>query len=119
MIALMVLSLMAGSTTPEQHLMGTGNDVLAICSSTETDDQMGCFMWIKGVIGATYVAMADVKTCVFELPSGVTGLQEMDVIRAYLKSHAEVRHLPGAVLAMRALKEAFPCPKAQAVPVKP
>lgn len=42
-------------------------------------------------------------------PTGSTRGQGMDVVRKYLDSHPESRHLNGAVIVTAALKSAFPC----------
>jgi hypothetical protein len=42
-------------------------------------------------------------------PTQVPVVQEMDVVLKYLDAHPETRHRSFRLLALEALKEAFPC----------
>jgi hypothetical protein len=55
---------------------------------------------------AAQAGVADVNYCQpVEVPSG----QAATIVVNYLRDHPEQRHLSGASLAIKALKEAFPC----------
>jgi hypothetical protein len=45
----------------------------------------------------------------FCLPRGVTRKQAAEVVRSYVQTRAKDRHHPASVLALLALREAWPC----------
>ena len=59
--------------------------------------------WCFGVV---YGLSLHPQICV---PTQVPVVQEMDVVLKYLDVHPETRHKPFRLLALEALKEAFPC----------
>lgn len=49
-------------------------------------------------------------------PGASTANQKRDVFIAYLKANPQSRHLGSPLLFMRAIMEAFPCPRTQPTP---
>jgi Rap1a immunity proteins len=61
--------------------------------------------YILGVIDALQITLP------IQIPDAVTNAQKWDIVHAYLKKHANYRHLHSVNLIYDALLEAFPPPK--------
>jgi hypothetical protein len=106
--AVLVMALMVwGSVTCEAF---TGNELhndLSGCAglSTANKDMLPC------IRGTGYVwGVADSLGFLCAFPAGVTYVQLVDVVKAYLSSHPEKRHELASNLVFEALAEAFPPP---------
>lgn len=66
-----------------------------------------CSGYIQGVADRGGV-LAPPDAC---MPVGVTAGQAKDVVTRFLETHPEVRHAHRLGLVLRALREAWPCPK--------
>ena len=88
-----------------------GNELFQNCQSDEEpegtkqgDASRG--LCLGYVLGAYDAGGKNYAICV---PVGVTAAQVKDVVRHWLQSHPEKRHLPAAGLVLDALLEKFPC----------
>jgi hypothetical protein len=108
-IALIVLALAVVLSGPvvAQEDQTSGNYWLHECKKDpkQLAQSSGSFQygWCFGVV---YGLSAHSQICV---PSQVPVVQEMDVVLKYLDTHPETRHKSFRLLALEALKEAFPC----------
>jgi hypothetical protein len=90
-----------------------GNKLTEACNANATENaaaafQEGlCFGYALGVLD-TLVDQTK-AFCVPQGPQGVKLQQVVDLVRLYLRTHPELRHLPAAALVVAALKEKFPC----------
>ncbi|MCP3444586.1 Rap1a/Tai family immunity protein [Bradyrhizobium sp. CCGUVB14] len=75
---------------------------------TKTLTQLEAFEtgWCSGTIYGLHYA-ADMKTICS--PPDVTVAQEVGIVTKYIEDHPETRERPFRLLALAALKEAFPC----------
>jgi hypothetical protein len=88
----------------------TGNSLYeSVCNPQ--GNRGACGMYAVGVNDATVQLEEFLKrghaVCI---PVGVPSGQIADIFGKYLETHPEKRQLPGALLALAAMKEAFPCP---------
>jgi hypothetical protein len=89
----------------------TGNDLLARCSASASDNPvqwgvcLGYVMAVADLLGQGR-AVAGVRACV---AADVTSGQLMDVVRQWLERNPARRHINGAALVAVALQQAFPC----------
>ena len=108
--ALIVLALGVALATPAlaDDDQTSGNYWLHECKKDpkQRAELSGTFQygWCFGVI---YGLSVHPQLCV---PTSVPVVQEMDVALKYLENHPETRHRPFRLLALEALKEAFPAP---------
>ena len=108
--ALILLALAASLPCPAvaQEDQTSGNYWLHECKKdpTQLAETSGTFQygWCFGVV---YGLSLHPQICV---PTQVPVVQEMDVVLKYLDAHPETRHRSFRLLALEALKEAFPCP---------
>lgn len=87
----------------------TGNELLA-------DIQREDFMYshgysngyVAGVFNTSFILQGGINIC---FPDNVTIKQGIDVVKKYLQSTPEERHLDGSVLIYSAFLKAWPCPK--------
>jgi hypothetical protein len=79
-----------------------GNNLLESCEAEGTGAAM-CQGYIVGTSDAFSVGKL---VCV---PEGVDGRQEVDIVKLWLRTHPEKRHLQAIALVATALKETFPC----------
>lgn len=93
----------AGSGTT---FMGTGNDVLTLCTAPQ--GLTGCIAYISGVADAMAGdnAVWDRKACI---PSGVTTGQLRDIVVTGLRFRAAIRHLQAGITVATLFADAFPC----------
>lgn len=110
MIELMAMAL--ASAVPQSSTIGLidGNAVMVFCDG-DSRGKLACTAWLRGTLDMAQVAQARSGTCEFELPRGVSLDQAQDVIVKWLKDNPAQRHHSAALLALRALGEAFPCPR--------
>lgn len=107
--ALIVLALGVALATPvlADDDQTSGNYWLHECKKDpkQRAESSGTFQygWCFGVI---YGLSLHPQLCI---PTRVPVVQEMDVVLKYLDNHPETRHKPFRLLALEALKEAFPC----------
>jgi hypothetical protein len=87
----------------------TGNSLLQRCT-----DPVGSAQACMAYTGAIADAMSGhdlvhgLRACV---PVGITRGKVVDIVKAYLVAHPELRHYAASVLAARAFQEAWPCPQ--------
>jgi hypothetical protein len=94
----------------------SGKEFLDQCESTSgtvTDQtavtSVACHAWLSGFadgIQTTEILAGKNVVCV---PQDLNNEQAMRVVIKYMKDHPDQLHLPALALALRALKEAFPC----------
>jgi len=107
--ALILLALGASLPCPAvaQEDQTSGNYWLHECKKDpkQLAETSGTFQygWCFGVV---YGLSLHPQICV---PTQVPVVQEMDVVLKYLDAHPETRHKSFRLLALEALKEAFPC----------
>ena len=89
--------------------MTTGNDILEICDGREKDE-IACLSWIAGVTSGIDATQRWSHTCVVSFPQGSIRSQYRDIVVQYLIGHPATRHLVPNVLALVALRDAYPCP---------
>jgi hypothetical protein len=88
--------------------MMTGNELWSLCTSKEVSERLLCDGYVTAISEAigppngVYSQLA----C---LPENGTRGQFIDVVKRYLESHPERRHLPAVGLVGNALSSAFPC----------
>lgn len=85
----------------------TGNHLYENCKRTSKDY---CVGYISGAYDMTRLYQADGADRIICPPKGVTNGQVRDVVLRDLELSPATRHEPAAVLVIRALKKAFPCP---------
>jgi hypothetical protein len=102
----------AAGTSPQETDFRTysGNILLRDCTpSTDTHSYAYCLGYISGLVeGAT--VEADLRKCkpLFAIPAEADLDQLIDVVVKYLKEHPEQRDVRAQVIALTALKAAFP-----------
>lgn len=90
----------------------TGNQLLQHCDKLEDNLSFGmCFGYVLGATDAQLGVMVGLKSCLYRIPDQVTNQQAVDIVIKYLKEHPEKRQIVGATLVLKAMSEAFPCPK--------
>lgn len=92
-----------------------GNNLYKNCSSDTTSFEgavsvVACNNYIVGVVDG--LVLSGEANRWFAMPDGVTGQQLQDIVLKYLRDNPNKRHLPGPVVIINAMSEAFP-PKAQ------
>jgi hypothetical protein len=95
--------LYAWCSVAEKSVTLNGGDNASVSGSREDGVAVGsCWAYIEGVIDSTPVGD--------EINPGpdVRVSQEVDVVTAYLKSHANIRDQPASVLVQKAMRDAFP-----------
>lgn len=104
---MIALALLAAATGP----ISTGNDLLRVCSETDTSSVVECATYLKGAFEGAQAATALTSTCLFDLPAGIELSQVRDVALQGLRDHPTVRHHSAALLTVGALAAAWPCKK--------
>jgi hypothetical protein len=100
----MMLAVTLLGATPVAAEFFTGNQLHEFCNGGPTERNPSlCFGYIIGVAGAV-----DGKSF-FCFSAGVKARQVEDVVKNFLKDHAEKRHDAASSLVITALKEKFPC----------
>ena len=122
------LALLTGvqSTNAQEHDAVDGNTILEWCAPVVNDENpeamnknpedntAWCLGFAYGVLaGGARIAALKGNDCALFCPPGgkLTSAQILRVIVAALKAHPEALHLDPDLLAMRALRQAFPCSK--------
>jgi hypothetical protein len=107
LIIALVVSLSTARAQTIVSFMGSGNDVLELCTAPQGTN--GCVAYVAGVVDSMAGGnpVAGYRTC---LPKGVVTGQLVDITVTYLTSHASTRHLAGSHLVAAAISGAFPCP---------
>lgn len=104
--------MLACEARPQEPVLPTysGNSLLRDCTAGEsTHSYAYCLGYISGLVDGANVE-ADFRKCkpLFAIPAEAELGQLADVVVKYLKEHPEVRDVRAAVLALTALKAAFP-----------
>jgi len=104
----------------------TGNDLYGMCTSSG-EPFMDCIGYVRGVLDAGDYE-GDAQGLIKELqqgiyspgstiggwrwcePKGMTLGQAVDVVTKYLRDNPQLRHHGGALLIVKAMHEAWPCP---------
>ena|ERR1700730_4592909 len=123
-LAFSLLSLLSVESSPadkagKDDLVGFGNSFYDNCASVETftategrnlDLQgMFCLGFAEGLTMGVMAADIQRASKTFCEPDNVTNLQVVRIIRKYIADHPDKAHEPTAVLAVEALRKAFPC----------
>lgn len=88
----------------------TGNQLLSSCDTKISGEGLQCLAYLEGLIaGALFTGDPITKPDPLCLPDRVTMGQVRDVVVEYLRTKPAVRHFPGGLLALAALRNAFPC----------
>lgn len=109
MFELMALALSV--TAPEAGpagLMG-GNTLWELCDDKDSLAKIACSAWVRGSLDMARIVQARSGVCELSIPDAVSLEQAQAVIVKWLRDNPAQRHLPAAVLALKALGEAFPC----------
>ena len=72
-----------------------------------------CRGYTSGVIDASLIQQAVAKEQLFCLPEGIKAEQVVQVVTEFLEAHPYALHRNASILTLAALREAFPCPKAE------
>lgn len=108
LVTVVVVAMMSNGVVhaePTVQHPGTGNGLLADCTSTDFTNRMVCMAYI---IGAADMAGGLGQIC---RPAQVTFEQTKDVVINRLKSDPGNRHKASSVLIIMYLKATFPCKK--------
>jgi hypothetical protein len=84
---------------PSAHAM-SGNDLLTLCLSRDDAAGSYCLGYIGGIVETSPLICA---------PAEAARSQGRDIVVQYLESHPERRQLAAPILALGALKQAWPC----------
>lgn len=115
MLAAALMLLQAASASPNP--LGTGDALLAACTSTVREMKGLCTAYILGIGDGADLqrAMADVfggkPFCIYQMGPGVPAAHMREVVVKYLQDHPASRPEPANRLVLFAYAEAFPCPK--------
>lgn len=116
-------SVKVAGTNPQQgDFSPDGNRLLTACTQAirfvdgeELDNlqsvkAMYCLGYIRGVIGAhSWFVVAKNTSPLFCMSGGETGGQGARILVKWLKEHPEKLHIDSNIVALAALREAFPC----------
>lgn len=90
----------------------TGNDIFRQCNSADLSDQYGLLNYTMGVVQTmSLFAKSKLSRNIACFPVGSSLEQDKDILCAWVATHADRRHLFGAMLATEAFANAFPCRK--------
>ena len=102
--------------------MFTANDLKQQCASTQTDGQIYCLGYLRGIpdgaIAATILAVPEMPEAeLTRIYQRVTGCGSEGVLISqvkliflkYVDNHPEELHLPAALIVQKSLVAAFPC----------
>ncbi|MCJ8157238.1 Rap1a/Tai family immunity protein [Sphingomonas sp. LaA6.9] len=95
------------STSPAQAKWMDGNELLAICDSSDSADKIQCMGYIQGVLDASDSSLGSKEIPPVDTPDNVTAGQLKDIVIAYLKANPEKRHTQASDLVFTALVRAF------------
>lgn len=99
--------LLLASSTPSGATFYSGNELYAKCTNQQSAiDLTLCNGYIVGTFDSMWAEGFDCANT-----RGVTALQAVDVVRAYLVANPAIRNLPATTLAREALSRAFHCKK--------
>jgi hypothetical protein len=98
---------LSAATAPAAHANPVdGNNLLARCTSKTPIQISYCRGFILGVTDGAFGWEGSFDNVA--LPKGAADTQLTDIVVRYLQAHPEWRHMPGYVLIVGALGEAFP-----------
>jgi Ssp1 endopeptidase immunity protein Rap1a len=84
-----------------------GNNLYADCIGRNTEGPLLCLGYVTAIMDVLSVSAVNrFKACV---PTDADMNQIMDVVKFFIRDHAEKRHLVAAGLVAEALATAFPC----------
>jgi hypothetical protein len=89
----------------------TGNSLYTACTDSGYVYSSSCNGYIQGVVDLQTQQANAGEAQLACVPDTVTAGQLKDVVTAYLRDHAAIRHYGGAGLVLSAMREAFPCAK--------
>lgn len=106
-IVALALGVLPTSESVSVEMYLSGNDLHEECRPTARGSL--CTGYILGVADAMqgYTALGEWRMC---SSKNVNSVQVVDVVKAFLTAHPEIRHFAAASLVAKALAEAFPCP---------
>ena len=86
-----------------------GNSLYAECISPDAVLSAVCLGYIRGITDVVFDHNAINGVTAACLPMNMPAGQALDVVKQYLASHPQSRHVPAAPLVAHAFYEAFPC----------
>lgn len=89
----------------------TGNDLHDWCQSGDSPDQAFCTGYIMGAVHGVQIGQFSTTNCFFSTAEGSTTEQWVDVVKAYMVDHPELRQKQAIALVGAAMNESFPCSK--------
>jgi hypothetical protein len=110
--ALIALTLAQASPSPAQesrYSMRSGNDVHAVCTRRDATDRTMCLSWVAGFVAGVAAVQPFRQRRTVCLPGGMTNLQYLDIIVAFMDEFPGRRRYDAGIVALDALYRAFPC----------
>ena len=105
MVALLMFGLGAGSARADL----SARDLLDSCSSKESSSQIVCLWFVIGVREGMRWGSRESNTCVLDTEVATDGQTLKEIVVEYIRARPQHMDKPAGLLAMVALKEAYPC----------
>jgi hypothetical protein len=98
----------------------SGESLDKMCGSEEPEIKAACDLWISGFSAGLFAGQASKKigdqTC---LPNGVTGAHAAEIVRKFIEDNPQQLQFGAEVIALTALRQAFPCAPPKQAKAKP
>jgi hypothetical protein len=98
----------------------SGESLNKMCGSEEPEIKAACDLWISGFSAGLFASQASKKigdeTC---LPNGVTGAHAGEIVKKFIEDNPQQLQFGAEVIALTALKQAFPCAPPKQAKAKP
>jgi hypothetical protein len=106
-VFLIVALLVLGSASARADL--SAGDLFDSCTSKETPSQIMCLWFVMGVREGMRWGSRESKTCVLDTEIATDGQTLKEIVVEYIRARPQHKDKPAGLLAMVALKEAYPC----------